>query len=255
MSGSSMTTLATLGQYGLIDRTGGNLSVSSLAVQILHPSSNEQRDKAIKDAASLPKVFQDQLNGFENCSSEIITNHLIQIGFAPDRAKKVANVYLENRKFAKLDEVNLRTDNNDDLFLNEVPKSESSSTSQQSPILREVNSSQDLSATPIAFSEGKMLAQYTIPLGENQATLVFTGTALTEEDFEALADFVEFAKKQFARKPKVKLQSHYPRAAIWKNADHDAPVTIIGEMGERDGVKYYQTSQGTGIPGSELKFA
>ena len=44
-----------------------------------------------------------------------------------------------------------------------------------------------------------MLAQYSIPLGENVATLVFTGSRLTADDFDALEEYVGLFKKQFVR--------------------------------------------------------
>jgi len=46
-----------------------------------------------------------------------------------------------------------------------------------------------------------------------------------------------------------------PIKAIWDNKDHDAPVEIIGEFTEpRDGVKYFQSADQTGIPETELDF-
>jgi hypothetical protein len=46
------------------------------------------------------------------------------------------------------------------------------------------------------------------------------------------------------------------RRAIWRNQDHDQPVTVIGELGEIDGVKYYAITESiAGIPAHELEFA
>ena len=53
----------------------------------------------------------------------------------------------------------------------------------------------------------KVLAQYSIPLGSNEATLVFRGDKLSADDFDALGEFVEFAKKQFERKSKMENQA------------------------------------------------
>ncbi len=54
--------------------------------------------------------------------------------------------------------------------------------------------------------------------------------------------------------PQVSPQSTFPARAIWKNKSADAPVTITGFLGEKDGVRFYQSSDGTGIPESELTF-
>jgi hypothetical protein len=48
---------------------------------------------------------------------------------------------------------------------------------------------------------------------------------------------------------------HSPRNAVWRNKDHDQPVTIIGELGEKDGRRFYAAKETTtGIPGDELEF-
>ncbi len=46
-----------------------------------------------------------------------------------------------------------------------------------------------------------------------------------------------------------------PRLAIWKSKDHDQPVTVTGEMGEKDGRRFYAVKEtSTGIPEDELEF-
>jgi hypothetical protein len=47
----------------------------------------------------------------------------------------------------------------------------------------------------------------------------------------------------------------YPRKAIWKNKDHDQPVTVTGELGEKDGKRFYSIEESsTGVPEDELEF-
>lgn len=46
----------------------------------------------------------------------------------------------------------------------------------------------------------QVLAKYSIPLGENEAEIIFTGAELHPEDFDALADYVALFKKQHLRK-------------------------------------------------------
>lgn len=200
MTGTSMTALGTLGQYGLIERTSGNITVSSLAVRILHPSSDAQKDAAIREAATLPKVFQSQLNGFEHCAPEIITNHLIQEGFAPDRAKKVAQVYLENRRFAKLDEAGSApvedslSPSNDTAPLR--PRALSQTTLDQNVAMPHPLQSQ-------AHPRKKVLTTFRVPFALSEAEIIFTGERIDPEDFDALADYVAIFKKQYQRKAKV----------------------------------------------------
>jgi hypothetical protein len=46
----------------------------------------------------------------------------------------------------------------------------------------------------------------------------------------------------------------FPIQATWRNSDHDTPVTIIGVYGEMNGVVYYISASGTGLPAHELIF-
>lgn len=256
-NGAAMTTLATLAQYGLVDRAGGNVAVTPLAVKIFHPTSPDQKQQAIYDAAQMPAVFRELLRGFEDCSADVVMGHLIQNRFTPDRAKKVAQVYVTNKSFARPVTVGHpeRVEEADNLATNGVTGDVAHLMPKNIPKEAPLRESQaPLSSIVAVQTEQKVLAQYSIPLGENQATLVFTGGALTVEDFDALADFVEFAKKQFVRKMKGQLPSVYPKPAIWQNADFDKPVMIVGELGERDGSTFFQSSDGSGIPSHELLF-
>lgn len=202
LNGAALAILATLSQYGLVDRSKGMVAVTPLAVRILHPISDDQCAKAIKDAATAPSIFTGLLNGFEERSPEVVAGHLIQNGFNPDRAKKVAGVYAANRAFAKLEVVR-----NTPLEETEERITEP----QSSPVMGFSHSfpqpQQAVETAPPAVKlpeSHKMLAQYTIPLGANQATLVFTGEALTPDDFDALIDFVSFSKRQFERATKMR---------------------------------------------------
>jgi hypothetical protein len=62
---------------------------------------------------------------------------------------------------------------------------------------------------------------------------------------EALAKLfkdLEANKKQF-------------RKAIWKNAEHDEPVTVTGELGRIDGKRFYSIKESAaGICEDELEF-
>ena len=39
-----------------------------------------------------------------------------------------------------------------------------------------------------------------------------------------------------------------------ENSGSDTPIVILGTMGEKDGLRYYQSGDGTGIPENELEF-
>ena len=194
MNGAAVTALATLKQYGLIDREhGGNLAVSDLAVKLLHSKGEEQTEDARRTAALKPPIFAALYDGYHDCSAEVLASHLIQDhDFTADSAKLVASIYRENAEFANLNETRILPSNQQ--------KKEAENAKKETYTI-----------TPISLDHiktedqrpARMLAQYTFPLGPNQATLVFTGQKLTADDFDALIDFVEFSKRQFERAQKI----------------------------------------------------
>ncbi len=56
------------------------------------------------------------------------------------------------------------------------------------------------SAPAAVETSQKVLAKYSIPLGANEAILVFSGEQLAPEDFDALIEYVQLFKKQYERK-------------------------------------------------------
>ena len=201
LTGSSLTLLGALNQYGLIDQdrvTG--ISISPLAIRILHPNSSQQEQQEKITAALNPKVFNVlYTEGFHHCDESVLANNLVQNNFTPEAAKKVAAVYLANIAFTNLGVESIvgASDSKKD----EIKASLESGKHELHPISREILESEALS--PIKISGKKVLAQYSIPLGSNEATLVFNGEKLSLDDFDALGEFVVFAKKQFERKQKA----------------------------------------------------
>lgn len=198
ITGVSATMLGSLGGYGLIQKRGADISVSDLAISILHPTGQDQRKSSIREAALTPPLFRELAEHYLEVDANVLTSKLVQMGFSPDAAKITAKVFLANAAYAELSE-NLNSDleQNDDLddFGGEgeieMPQPIPVQNSRPAPPL----------LTPAAKSKN-VLATYKIPLGANEAELVFTGERLDPEDFDALIDYVEIFKKQFARKQK-----------------------------------------------------
>lgn len=201
LTGSSLTMLGALNQYGLIDldRETSGVSVSPLAIKILHPVSAEDAKLSLMTSALNPKVFNVlYTEGFHHCDESVLANNLIQNGFTPENAKKVAAVYLSNIHFTNLDSESIRGAS--DAKKDEIKAKMEAGTHQPHPVSREIIENEiPEQAKPTGK---KVLAQYSIPLGSNEATLVFNGEKLSLDDFDALGEFVVFAKKQFERKQK-----------------------------------------------------
>jgi hypothetical protein len=55
--------------------------------------------------------------------------------------------------------------------------------------------------------------------------------------------------------PETIARPSFPVSATWRNKDHDQPVTITGELGEKNGRRFFSAKEtGTGIPEDELEF-
>ncbi|HEX3799192.1 MAG TPA: hypothetical protein VH413_10865 [Verrucomicrobiae bacterium] len=250
LNGAAMSALAGLTHYGLIDQAGGLVTVSSLAVKLIHPINEQQTLEARKEAALKPKVFSDLFTGgFHECSEEVLASHLIQGGFAPDIAKKVARVYKENSEFAKL--------KSGDYNASHDPKKDTAVTpplehkNDGKPALEGVK----LPLTGVAPSKPNMntnplISQLPIPLAEGLTAIV--PYPMAEDDFNLLLETLKLWKKKLIQPMEKAPSETFPFAALWKNADFDKTVKIVGVMGEREGQKYYQTEDGTGIPEKEL---
>lgn len=192
-SGASLTTMAALNMYGLIERKQGAVIVSQISMKILFPTNEEMKKQALRDAVMSARIFAHIHEKFHDCSIDVLTSNLVHEGFSPDAAKNAATVYKENVTIAELDQKDYNPPETQ-------AKAQEPKDEQRVPEQRDEVESD--TPRPPANNKGKMLATYSIPLGANEAKLEFTGSELTGDDFQALIEFVEFAKKQFERRKK-----------------------------------------------------
>jgi len=199
LTGVSSTLLGSMAGYGLTQKKGPNIAVSDLAIAILHPRSPEQRSESLRAAALAHPLFASLAETHLDCAPSVITSELIHQGFSPEAAAKTAKVFLANAEFAGLTGHSYSaTDAND--VEDDDSDQEDPPSDPRPPITREmVPASPPIQASP----RGNVLATYKIPLGANEAELVFTGESLEPEDFDALIDYVEIFKKQYERKRKM----------------------------------------------------
>jgi hypothetical protein len=218
MNGAALTALSVLSQYGLIDaERGANLRVSDLALRIIHPTGAKQEADAKAEAVMRPKVFAELYQGgYGDCDEGVLANHLVQSGFTPDGARKVAAVFKANSEFANLSGGSTIPQSNEPAppshtgdvtadylaAIRRKPK-DAPKTLLHEPATQPGAAPQgrpeNTATAPAITQRGNVLAQYSIPLGENVATLVFTGSRLTADDFDALEEYVGLFKKQFIR--------------------------------------------------------
>jgi hypothetical protein len=245
LNGAALTAIGALNQYGLLDKDEKGLFVSADAVAILHPTNEAQRLDLLREMAMKPKVFKDlYTGGFHKCDESVLANHLIQNGFTTDAAKKVASVFKQNTELAKLD----------DESINALEMKRQKEQTAAAPPLGETfrgtaSPFASLFAPPPPPPEQSEL---TVPIGNRVAKVPFP---VSEEDFDLFIDTLKLWKRKLIRKtPSIPPSVKFPADATWKNKDIDKPVKIVAIMGQRDGMTFYQSSDGTGIPDTELSF-
>jgi len=200
LNGASLSVIGALSQYGLIEREKGSIvAISQQAIRLMHPLNKEQEAHALEELALNPKVFNElYAEGFNNGTEDLIANHLIQNGFMPDKARKAATVFKANIELANLkgDSINKSGDSKNaeikEFSLGQAPQE-----------LKDFHA--EVTAANEKNKGKKVLAQYSIPIGENEATITFTGKELSVYDFDALADYVAIFRKQFARKQQAEM--------------------------------------------------
>ncbi len=198
ITGVSSTILGSLSGYGLTQKKGAHLMVSDLALAILHPRSPEQLTESLQRAALAHPIFASLAETHLECAQNVIVSELIHRGFFQESAVKTAKVFLDNVQFAGLTsqpysgslEFTEDDEGNDETSAPE-------STKPESPLKESI---QPRIVTLQTATHPNVLATYKIPLGSNEAELVFTGNVLEPDDFDALIDYVEIFKKQFERK-------------------------------------------------------
>lgn len=204
LSGASLTTIGALNQYGLIvSDESGLVSITPLAVNILHPTDERQEQEAKMTAALTPKVFNIlYTEGFHHATEQTISNNLIQNGFTPDGASRAASVYLQNISFTHLNDDGIRGPS--DSKKDDVKARIESGKMQFSPVVRKMLESD---IPPSVQTTKRVLAKYSIPIGSNEATLEFTGSSLSEEDFDALIEYIEIFKRQLKRRQELEAEA------------------------------------------------
>ena len=252
LNGAALGTLGTLTQYGLIDRERGkSVSVSPLAIKLIHPLNPAQETAAKQESALLPQVFKELVSeGFHKCEEELIANHLIQNGFTPDGARKAASVFKENISIAKLEDCGINT------------SGESETEDKAIDTAGDKDAKLIVPLVSIDHSKGKnVLATYSIPLGSNEVTITFTGEELSVYDFDALADYVAIFRKQFERKQNAEASKPVtpkpafpepPFSAKRRTATGETMVEIIGQPWFENGKWIFQAKGGILVPADEI---
>jgi hypothetical protein len=226
-NGAARTKLGALNAYGLIDRGKKLVNVTDLGIAIAHPLQ-DSRERGLREAALRPALFKEIWDNHRQCSESVLASTLVHKGLDTGSAAQAAKIFKANIAFAGLTDSNYNPSEKPPLPHVDQGGGGAAETTKQK-------------TTPPMTANVRYLP---IPLDIGEAPIP---VGMSDSDFDLLLDTLKLWKKKIVR-------SEYPRAAVWRNKDQDKPVTITGLMGEKEGEKYYQTSEGTGVPESELEF-
>ncbi|MBN8842649.1 MAG: hypothetical protein J0H88_05300 [Sphingomonadales bacterium] len=101
-SGASDKALASLAHYGLTEKTGkGEIKVSQLAVDIIHPESPSQEAASLMRAGFNPQVFKDIYQRFDghHVSEDALRSYLVRENFQDIAINPVMNSFYETCRF------------------------------------------------------------------------------------------------------------------------------------------------------------
>jgi hypothetical protein len=252
-SSAGQLTLAAMKKYGLLDEEGAGdmrkLKLSETAITLLNPSA-PNRDELVKQAALKPQIHAELWNkyGSEGGSEGAVHDYLVfERKFTEPAAKSLIEQYGDTIVFAKLG----KADTGDKSNESNTPVVETKKTDK-------FELTPPKNPTPPAPPMTADVRYLPIPLDIGDAPIP---VGMSDSDFDLLLDTLKLWKKKIVRPtvaayqpPNPAKEMMFPIEAIWKNKDHDVPVTLVDLAGEHDGITYYQSSTGTGIPASELEF-
>jgi hypothetical protein len=247
-SSAGLLALAAMKKYGLLDDEGSGdsrkMKLSDAAITLLNPSS-QNREQLLKQAALRPSIHAELWNkyGTDGASAGAIHDYLVfDRKFTEQASKILIEQYTDTISFANLvatDKVNVTED---DFAEHEKPVEQPLLQQQKPP-----NNPPNAGITPPKPPMTPNLRYLPIPLDIGDAPIPI---GMSEDDYHLLLDTLKLWKKKIVRA----VIPEFPKKAIWRNKDHDAPVTIVGIAGEKDGVMFYKSETGTGIPAAELDF-
>lgn len=123
-SGAADKALATLAHYGLVERVGkGEVRVSQLAVDILHPDSDNSRRRALLEAGFGPQIYKDLRERFgDHVSEGALHSYLVRENFLDRAIAPVSNGYLETIRYLEQEKA-FESRSNSDSYVEESASS------------------------------------------------------------------------------------------------------------------------------------
>ncbi len=202
LNGASLTAIAALRHYGLIQNEGDGLHVTDDAVSILElERGDNKRDKALVRVALAPVLFSEMFREFgDTLPSEANLRHwLLKRGFMSKATDEVIRIYREN--FTLAGDAIQRYAGPDGQIVEDrrltTPRRQVEAVDTQPADRIELGDSVSLSLKPAAGLSGASVHTFLWPLSkEITAEVRFSGPGeLTASHFERLRKYLDLAKE------------------------------------------------------------
>lgn len=265
-NGASDVVLSALKKYGLLEHVGNKeYKLSNLAIDIvLHQQGEPERIKAILEAAFTPPLFAELHDEFginPPPSENNLRVRLLKREFNPKTVGDVIRAYRETIELVAREAPEYNKGASVGLpplqkaagtyvgtFLDGAPKV--NTAAQQSPKIQTPPTGNNLppvdGAKVLNFSIGRNL----------EAKVVFNSKDVSQEAVKKLAALLELSQDTFYTQAELDEQAKATRQAVWRNKDHDQPVTVIGDLGAGPDGRRYKQIEGSdsGVPEDELEY-
>jgi len=254
-SSSFMLAVAALKKYGLLEEVDGGkerrLKLTQAALNILlnDQEDSPERIALLKQCALAPKIHAQlwKLYDGDLPSDSNLKRHLIlEMQFNDAAVDAFIKDLRDTIAFAKLSSSDkITTVATDEV---EEPNETETRLTSDTPITR---SASHISNTPASTA---VLREFTFPLSAGMAALKIP-FPIADDDFDFFVETLKLWRKKLVKPPAPKRPFiPLPADAMWNTKDLSKPVKLVACMGEKDGERYFQSEDGTGIPESQLTF-
>lgn len=105
-NGAALGTLSAVAKFGLLDKSGDTYKVSGRALAILHPSDQEEKAEALRQAAFAPALFAELAEQFPGgqVSDDNLRSCLMRKGFSSGSLAGVISAFRETMQMVSLRE-------------------------------------------------------------------------------------------------------------------------------------------------------
>jgi hypothetical protein len=250
--------VSALRQYGLLEENKGQYRISATGFKIFElPESDPEREKLIRSAALTPSIVKKVLehHNWELPSDETLRAYLIfTLGFTPDNATDFIKVVRRTSELVKASGEDYNAGESSEGEEAQLPPPPGEKPRMQPP---QQQQRQPLAGTPPPPPKPPAGQRtYHLYLSPETEGVLYAPSVMTRTEYEILKSQIDNTLKVMMAASVVPDPQGYPRSATWKNADHDQPVVVIGELGRgTDGQRYFKVLESTtGIPENELEF-